>query len=184
MKAVELLAKLKQAGVILSIRSDGKLAYRGPAESIGPDVIEEIKAVRDELLAVVELFEERAAILEFDGGLDRDEAEAQALMELRGIRSPRVLNKRGGGIPDDAVYVGRPSKWGNPFKIENFTSRAACVAAYREWILAKPELIEQARRELRGKDLVCWCAPLACHGDVLLEIANGDRDSKGTPGER
>jgi hypothetical protein len=181
MKAVELLVKLKQAGVILSIRSDGKLAYLGPAESIGPDVIEEIKAVRDELLAVVELFEERAAILEFDGGLDRGEAEARALMELR---SPRVLNKRGGGIPVDAVYVGRPSKWGNPFKIENFTSRADCVAAYREWILAKPELIEQARRELRGKDLVCWCAPLACHGDVLLEIANGDRDSKGTPGER
>lgn len=172
MKAVRLLAKLKQAGVVLSIRSDGKLAYRGPAESIGPDVIEEIKAVRDELLSVVELFEERAAIMEFEGGLSRAQAEVKAMDELRSMNVPRVLNKRCDSIPIDAVYIGRPSRWGNPFKIEEFDSREECIAAYREWLVRKPELLEAIRRELRGKDLVCWCKPLSCHGDVLLQIAN------------
>jgi hypothetical protein len=35
-----------------------------------------------------------------------------------------------------------------------------------------PDIKDAARIELRGLDLVCWCAPEACHGDVLLEIAN------------
>ena len=43
---------------------------------------------------------------------------------------------------------------------------------YKEFIYAKPQLIEDACKELKGKDLVCWCAPQACHGEVLMEIAN------------
>lgn len=38
--------------------------------------------------------------------------------------------------------------------------------------MTHPELVELAKKELKGKDLVCWCAPKLCHGDVLLEIAN------------
>lgn len=93
---------------------------------------------------------------------------------------PQVLNKR--NLPIDlrnAVYIGRPSKWGNPFSHLKGTlaqfrvdTRENSILAYRGYLLEHPELIAAARRELKGKDLMCWCAPLACHGDVLLELAN------------
>lgn len=83
---------------------------------------------------------------------------------------PRVWNKREKGIPADAVYVGRPSKWGNRYNIHKNCPRELAIKMFREFQL--PSLRAEAVRELRGKDLVCWCAPLACHADVLLEIAN------------
>lgn len=86
---------------------------------------------------------------------------------------PRVLNKRTENPVVGSVYIGRPSKFGNPFVIGRDGSRDQVVAKYREWICDSPFLLEAAKRELRGKNLTCWCAPLACHGDVLLEIANG-----------
>ena len=93
----------------------------------------------------------------------------------------KVFNKRHrNNHPSDAVYVGRPTKWGNPFthlpkntKAEFVvSSRDEAVSKYEEWINSNPELIEAAKTELRGKDLICWCAPLSCHADVLLRIAN------------
>lgn len=81
----------------------------------------------------------------------------------------QVLNKR---VSQDGTYVGRPSKFGNPFVIGQHGSRADVIARYEAWLLSQPALVEAAKRELRGKSLVCWCAPLACHGDVLLRVAN------------
>jgi hypothetical protein len=69
------------------------------------------------------------------------------------------------------VYVGRPSKWGNPFSIGRDGTRAQVIDKYRAWILTQPALVEAARHELHGKVLACWCAPLACHAEVLAEIA-------------
>ena len=84
----------------------------------------------------------------------------------------KVWNKQDPNCPKDAIYVGRPSKWGNPFKIgDNSRSREEVIEAYRHWIGGSPYLINSLE-ELRGKDLVCWCAPLPCHADVLLELAN------------
>jgi Domain of unknown function (DUF4326) len=56
------------------------------------------------------------------------------------------------------------------------TARAR-IDRYREWLAApeQDELRGRVRRELRGHDLVCWCAPHACHADVLLALANADR---------
>lgn len=85
---------------------------------------------------------------------------------------PKVLNKYKDDIPTGAVYIGRPSKWGNPFTMSEYGTRELVVAKYREWLLSQPDLIETAKRELAGKDLVCFCAPKACHGDVLIEVAN------------
>lgn len=86
----------------------------------------------------------------------------------------RVLNaKRGQQSTHDAVYVGRPSKWGNPFVIDKDHDRDDVIAAYKDWLMQQPELLLCLREELRGKDLVCWCAPLRCHADFLLELANG-----------
>jgi len=79
------------------------------------------------------------------------------------------------------VYIGRPSKWGNPYSHISDTlakfkvdSREEAIKAYRDWI-NQPEqawLKKDAKEELRGKVLGCWCYPRPCHGDVLLEIAN------------
>jgi hypothetical protein len=74
------------------------------------------------------------------------------------------------------VYIGRPSKWGNPFKLADELNagdeaRELCLAKYRTWILLQPELLA-ALGELRGKTLGCWCAPKACHGDVLARLAD------------
>ena len=87
--------------------------------------------------------------------------------------TPRVWNKRDPNVPAGAVYVGRPTKWGNPFKIDAEHPREQVIAQYRDWLGYNALALQlAAKRELRGKDLVCWCAPLPCHADVLLEIAN------------
>ena len=83
---------------------------------------------------------------------------------------PQVYNKRAGGWPKDAVYIGRPGPWGNPFTIGKDGDRDQVIQKYRDNLT--PELVEKVKRELRGKDLVCWCSPAPCHGDVLIEIAN------------
>jgi hypothetical protein len=72
------------------------------------------------------------------------------------------------------VYIGRPSEWGNPFKIGRDGSRQEVIQKYREWILANPQLTKQIHLKLRGKTLGCWCKPNACHGDVLAELADKD----------
>ena len=72
------------------------------------------------------------------------------------------------------VYVGRPSKWGNPHRTKPRASSEA-VESYRGDLLAGRlrVTVEDVRNELRGKDLACWCSlDQPCHADVLLEIAN------------
>jgi hypothetical protein len=69
------------------------------------------------------------------------------------------------------VYIGRPSKWGNPFEIGRDGTRYEVIEKYREYVkTAFTE--EEIVKELKGKVLGCWCAPENCHGDVLAEIAN------------
>lgn len=68
------------------------------------------------------------------------------------------------------LYIGRPSKWGNPFQIGSDGDRAQVIARYERWLDTQPELLE-ALPELAGKTLGCWCAPQPCHGDVLARRA-------------
>lgn len=84
----------------------------------------------------------------------------------------QVLNAREVGQLSDShqVYVGRPSKWGNQFKIGRDGTRDEVIAKYRAWIAEQPELLLDLH-ELIGKDLVCWCSPKPCHADVLLALA-------------
>jgi hypothetical protein len=79
------------------------------------------------------------------------------------------------------VYIGRPSPWGNPFKLAREEDRAEVLAQYEAWLLEQPELVARAQRELRGKVLGCYCAPKACHGDVLARIANEESEGLGLP---
>lgn len=82
------------------------------------------------------------------------------------------------------VYIGRPSKWGNPFTHISdrktraefvVESREEAVAAYRAWIVEQPALMA-ALHELEGKTLGCWCKPQSCHGDILAELADTLQD--------
>ena len=89
-------------------------------------------------------------------------------------------------VNDFHVYIGRPSVWGNPFSHLPRTlakyqckSRKEAITKYEEWIRARPDLCARAKRELKGKILGCWCAPHACHGDVLVRIANEPVDQGG-----
>ena len=89
-------------------------------------------------------------------------------------------------MPEGAIYVGRPTVWGNPFRVGKTqmhdirdATAQECVDLYREWVTAPQGMVAEIREHLRGRDLACWC-PLEdehgnrvpCHADVLLEIAN------------
>lgn len=78
----------------------------------------------------------------------------------------RVVNLR--NFPYD-VCIDRRSKWGNPYYVGMHGTREEVIEKYRAWIMKQPSLLE-ALPELKGKRLGCWCAPLPCHGDVLLEL--------------
>jgi len=97
----------------------------------------------------------------------------------------RIQRKRTKGwrMPENAVYVGRGSKWGNAFTVEQY-GREKAVQMFRDYIGHpnsphgfEPHEIE----ELRGKNLACWC-PIVdkhgnycmCHADVLLKLANSN----------
>jgi hypothetical protein len=91
---------------------------------------------------------------------------------------PKVLNKSTATLAElaDAVYVGRPTKWGNHFRAPFDGPRGEVVAKHRKWFLGQEHMVAKAKRELRGKNLICWCAPAECHADILLKVANEDDD--------
>lgn len=68
----------------------------------------------------------------------------------------------------DYVYIGRGSKWGNPYHVS--MGRTACIELYREYITSMPKLLADLH-ELKGKTLVCFCKPQDCHGDILVALA-------------
>lgn len=85
-----------------------------------------------------------------------------------------VLNKHKHQIPSDAVYIGRGSRWGNPFVIGKHGSRDEVIAKYRSALdrdIKNGKVSLKDLAALHGKDLVCFCKPLPCHGDVLERAA-------------
>lgn len=105
----------------------------------------------------------------------------------------RVQRRRAKGwrMPENTIYVGRPTKWGNPFvpgregrKVKDcvelyqiVTGGLLCVSTDRETVKAQERLQRAVRQdldELRGKNLACFCRlDRPCHADVLLALANG-----------
>ena len=110
----------------------------------------------------------------------------------------RVQRKRTKGwrMPENTIYVGRPTKWGNPYHVRYLgghrwvvfdgngntvgsvfhaahLARWYAVDLYRQMMEAELKANPAALEGLSGKNLACWCSPdLACHGDVLLSLAN------------
>lgn len=89
----------------------------------------------------------------------------------------KVLNKRWANDNANAVYIGRGSKWGNPFRIGPDGDRATVIEKYARWLRTQHHLL-RSLDELRGRDLICFCAPLPCHGDLLLWLANASREER------
>jgi hypothetical protein len=84
---------------------------------------------------------------------------------------PKVLNWHVvHGVPKGAVYCGRGSPWGNPYKIpkpELDGDRDRVCDLFEANVLPHLDVTP-----LKGKDLVCFCAPKRCHCDALLAKAN------------
>lgn len=102
--------------------------------------------------------------------------------------APQRIQRRrtvGWRMPEGAVYVGRGSQWGNPFRATGHT-QAQVVAAFRNWITQARTVpawdMRQSLHELRGKTLACWCRlDQPCHADVLLELANAPLRCEAAP---
>lgn len=104
-------------------------------------------------------------------------------LQTLGPERPEVVNKRTHRPTLDDVYIGRPSKWGNPFPVIDSIkankkkgikgvkgrTRRQVIRDYKKWILTQPQLLSSLH-QLAGKKLVCWCAPDECHGDVLADL--------------
>ena len=105
-------------------------------------------------------------------------------------RRVQLERSRGWRMPADTVKVDRTTRWGNPFRPEACGSQEAAIACHRAWILGDaarlragkcpaprglaPPSLDEIRRELRGKNLACWCRiGTPCHAELLLEVANG-----------
>lgn len=79
------------------------------------------------------------------------------------------------------VYIGRPSKWGNPFSHKEGTAALfkvdtveEAISSYKKWLMDKYQdgsVTTEELASLYGKRLGCWCKPGPCHGDVLKEAA-------------
>ena len=86
------------------------------------------------------------------------------------------------------VYIGRPSKWGNPYShkpegtLAEFVvpTRNEAIEKYREYIVfGEGNHLLDDLHELKGKTLGCWCKPKSCHGDILAELVDKYLPSEG-----
>ncbi len=108
-------------------------------------------------------------------------------------RRIQLSRKKGWKMPANTVVVARGPgrKWGNVFVVHPILktddphtllmdaqagvcfSREAAKVRYSQWLMVRPQYVADAKKELRGKNLACWCPPgEPCHADVLLEVAN------------
>lgn len=90
------------------------------------------------------------------------------------MTSTKVYNIRlDSDIPLDAVYVGRGTKWGNPYIIGRDGTREQVIQKFKLFVLPDLDV-----RELKGKSLVCFCTPQACHAQLILKKANGGNNGR------
>ena len=95
------------------------------------------------------------------------------------------IGRQCSNLPRPQGSTGQDScEWGNPFKMKRISKKSPhyermeleerwrVITLYSQWLRNKPELLDKARNELKGKTLACWCSPKPCHGLVLAEIAN------------
>jgi hypothetical protein len=85
-----------------------------------------------------------------------------------------VINRHHGNVPADAIHIGRPSRWGNPYIIGVHGDRGDVIKLHRRWLhqqVREGAVSLQDLAALHGKTLVCFCAPCDCHGYTLERAA-------------
>lgn len=97
---------------------------------------------------------------------------------------PRVLNIRTASAADlrNAIRIDRTTRWGNPHRIGGYClqcrkthhDRAEVIEAYKTGLRYNALLVKSIREQCAGRDVACWCAPLPCHGEPFIEVANGN----------
>jgi len=105
------------------------------------------------------------------GDTQKGVREDETALEAIARHMVEVLGENKRKEPYD-VYIGRGSKWGNPYYIGRDGTREQVIKKYRKYLLASPLMDDL--HELKGKVLGCFCAPKPCHGDILAELANKD----------
>ena len=115
---------------------------------------------------------------------------------------PKRIQRRrtkGWRMPEGAIYVGRPTRWGNPYPVGPYSQKGAVwryadlidmcagfgtpyalgIERGKEGIWTR-DVLDLIRTELAGHDLACWCAlDKPCHADVLLKLANEGAGNNG-----
>ena len=87
---------------------------------------------------------------------------------------------------DFDIYIGRFNPWrrlpqspfANPFVLNKDRDRDDSMEMYRIWLFMQPDLMEKARKDLRGKVLGCWCKPELCHGDILAQVSDSEDEGQ------
>ncbi len=85
------------------------------------------------------------------------------------MQETKVVNLRNEAYE---VYIGRGSIFGNPYKIDSHNDRQAVIAKYKEYFYKRVKtdyFFKFAVLKLKGKTLGCYCKPLACHGDIIVD---------------
>lgn len=116
--------------------------------------------------------------------VDISHVNLKQLSNTEFLTLPRVMNKRYNEPTGNTVYIGRPSKYGNPYshlgkedEEGKVGTREEAVSMYENHFLNLPEAEqEDIKRDLKGKDLMCWCVGgkklVPCHGHALLQLCN------------
>jgi len=96
----------------------------------------------------------------------------------------QLSRAKGWRMPPNTVVVSRPSLWGNPFKAADYGrgehAQAIAMTLFECWLEepAQKPLVAAIKRDLRGKNLACWCkSGTPCHADVLIKIAKEGGDT-------
>jgi hypothetical protein len=77
----------------------------------------------------------------------------------------KVVNKKTSSFD---VYIGRGSKWGNPFRMKSENQRGEVIEKYEDY--ARQKFSKDELAVLVGKRLGCFCKPRKCHGDILVKL--------------
>lgn len=85
----------------------------------------------------------------------------------------KILNKKTDIIPSNSLYVGRPNKYGNPYKIGKDGTREEVILKYKKYLwnkLQNKDWKNQFIKDIANTEyLVCWCSPMACHASIIIK---------------
>jgi hypothetical protein len=117
------------------------------------------------------------ALLEKESWIKNHEIIQQILGHFDSKETKHLVVNKYKSPDSKGIYIGRPSHYGNPYPVKafnNFTvfARNTSVIKHLFYIILNPELILRIQEELKEKELICFCSPLKCHGEILALISN------------